>query len=174
MKREELFARWLPYKLVCFPCSSAWHKMLPRILASLTALSPTAAQLQSVGDQTQSLCPRKELLESRGSPGAGGSYDHQWICEDKDAGHLLTTLTSPSCTSRVLAILISLSLQLRASTLLLWLPGPGFGCALINIIVCVSLVTPGSRRMFCALFGSLSVCPSQPSLEHRKGSCVCF
>lgn len=160
---------------VCvFPDSSAWHKMLPGILASLTALSLTTAQLWSVGDQTQSLCPRKSRRRAQDHLMYRGSCDHQGIDEDKDSGHPPTTPTSPSCASRVWALLLSQSIQVRASTLLLRLAGPGFGSALINIIVRVSLVTSGSRQMFCALLGSLSVCPSQPSLEHRKGSVCVF
>lgn len=84
------------------------------------------------------------------------------------------TPTSPSCASRILVLLISQSIQVRASTLRLRLAGPGFGRALVNIVVCVSRVTSGSRQMSCALLGSLSVCPSQLSLERRKGNVCIF
>lgn len=79
-----------------FPDYSSQHKMLPMILASSTPLSLTAVHLWSVGDQTQSQCPRKELQDVRRSRAHRGSRSHQWLQEDKDADHLLTPASPPA------------------------------------------------------------------------------
>jgi hypothetical protein len=93
-----------------FSDSSIW-KMLQRLLASFTVLPLAAALFWSMGTQTQSVCPRKELQRGTKAP---RERRHLWPSMDGwrwRYSYLLNVPAAPSWGTSVFAIPNSQSMQ---------------------------------------------------------------